>query len=249
MTSPAFTAIAYPAVRSRPQSEADDQARARGYAAGYAQGAREAERELAAHRAQLDAGAADAAGRAAALLRLQVGAVDTLLRALEARLEPVVENAQDSLAAAAMDLAEAVLGVELRDAGTSAKSIVSRVLATVDATEATIVRVHPGELPLLTGLFGSHQRSGSSPTTPSAAETRSPNCPTGSSMRASPRPSSVHAAHSSGSVHDRHPQYLPHADDSPAPSTPHARSVSAVSPVSSDSRSRSPGSTASPATS
>ncbi len=157
MTSPAFTAIAYPAVRSRPQSDADDQARARGYAAGYAQGAREAERELAARREQLDGEAAEAASRAEALLRLRIGAVDTLLHALEARLEPVVANAQDSLAAAAVDLAEAVLGVELRDAGTSAKSIVSRVLASVDASEVTVVRVHPGELPLLTGLFGTHE--------------------------------------------------------------------------------------------
>jgi flagellar assembly protein FliH len=156
LTSRAFTAVAYPDVSSRPHSEAEDQARARGYAAGFAQGAREAEREFAARRAQLDAGFAEAAERADVALQHRIAAVELMLRALEARLEPVVESAQESLAASAMDLAEAILGVELRDAGTSAKSIVARVLSTVDAAEATIVRVHPGELPLLTGLFGGH---------------------------------------------------------------------------------------------
>jgi flagellar assembly protein FliH len=157
LTSRGFTAVAYPAVSIRPHSEADDQARARGYAAGYAQGAREAERELAARRAQLDAELAGAAERADTLLQHRIGAVESMLRALEARLEPVVESAQESLAVSAMELAEAILGVELRDAGTSAKSIVSRVLSVVDATELTVVRVHPGELPLLTGLFGGHE--------------------------------------------------------------------------------------------
>ena len=157
MTSPAFTAIAFPAVRSRQNSEADDQARARGYAAGFAQGARAAEHELAERRAHLDAGFAEAAEQAEALLQRRIAAVETMLRALEARLQPVVESAQESLAVSAMDLAEAILGVELRDAGTSAKSIVSRVLSTVDAAEPTVVRVHPGELPLLTGLFGGHE--------------------------------------------------------------------------------------------
>jgi flagellar assembly protein FliH len=153
LSSPAFTAIAFPAVRSRPQSEADDQARARGYAAGYAQGAREAERELTERRAQLDAEFAAAADRAEAVLRSRLAAVDVMLRALDARIEPVVESAQQSLAVAALELAEAVVGVELRDAETAAKAIVSRVLASVDAHETTTVRVHRADLPLLTALF------------------------------------------------------------------------------------------------
>jgi flagellar assembly protein FliH len=153
LSSPAFTAIAFPAVRSRPQSEADDQARARGYAAGYAQGAREAERELTERRAQLDAEFVAAADRAEAVLRSRLAAVDVMLRALDARIEPVVESAQQSLAVAALELAEAVVGVELRDAETAAKAIVSRVLASVDAHETTTVRVHRADLPLLTALF------------------------------------------------------------------------------------------------
>ena len=154
MTSPAFTAVAFPAVRSRSQSEAEEQARARGYAAGYAQGAREAERELAERRAQLDAEFAAAAEQAEALLQRRLGAVGLMLQTLDARLEPVVESAQQSLAVAALDLAEAVVGVELGDAETSAKAVVTRVLSSVDANETTVVRVNPGELPLLAALFG-----------------------------------------------------------------------------------------------
>ncbi|WP_345762616.1 FliH/SctL family protein [Diaminobutyricibacter sp. McL0608] len=154
MTSPAFTAVAFPAVRSRSQSEAEEQARARGYAAGYAQGAREAERELAERRKQLDAEFAVAAEQAEALLQRRLGAVELMLHTLDARLEPVVESAQQSLAVAALDLAEAVVGVELGDAESSAKAVVTRVLSSVDANETTVVRVNPGELPLLAALFG-----------------------------------------------------------------------------------------------
>jgi flagellar assembly protein FliH len=157
LTSPSFTAIAFPAVRNRPDTEAEGQAQARGYAAGYARGAREAERELAERRARLDAEAAVAAEHAEAVLRRRIGAVDAMLRALEARLEPVVESAQHSLAVSAFELAEAILGTELGDDETSAKAVVARVLSGVDATQATTVRVSPAELPLLTNLFGGHE--------------------------------------------------------------------------------------------
>ncbi len=157
MTSPAFTALAFPAVRTRPNSEAEDQAHARGYVAGYAHGAREAERELVERRARLDAESAEAAERAEAILLRRLGAVETMLRALEARIEPVVESAQQSLAVSALELAEAILGTELSDGETSAKAVVARVLSVVDASAATLVRVNPDELPLLAGLFGAHE--------------------------------------------------------------------------------------------
>ncbi|NEN05183.1 hypothetical protein G3T36_04795 [Diaminobutyricibacter tongyongensis] len=157
MTSPAFTALAFPAVRIRPDGEAEDQARARGYAAGYAQGAREAERELAERRERLETEAAEAAARAEIVLQRRMSAVQAMLLALEARLEPVLESAQQSLAASALDLAEAVLGTELGDGARSAKAIVARVLSGVDASQATTVRVNPAELPLLTSQFGGHE--------------------------------------------------------------------------------------------
>ncbi len=157
MTSPAFTAVAFPAVRMRPESDAEEQARARGYAAGYAQGAREAERELVERRALLDAEFAEAAQRADAALQRRMSAAQAMLLTLEARLEPLLESAQQSLAVSALDLAEAILGIELGDGESSAKSVVSRVLSGVDASQATIVRVNPAELPVLTSLFGGHE--------------------------------------------------------------------------------------------
>jgi flagellar assembly protein FliH len=86
-----------------------------------------------------------------------MSAVQAMLLALEARVEPVVANAQESLAVSALELAEAVLGAELSDGDASAKAIVSRVLSVVDASVATAVRVHPADLPLLADLFGSHE--------------------------------------------------------------------------------------------
>lgn len=152
MTS--FSAITLPSVRSGGYADAEEQARGRGYAAGYAQGARAAERELAERRAALEAEFAAASNEARDTRARQGAAVETMLAALERRLTPVVASAQESLAAAAIDLAEAVLGAELRDDESSARSVVARVTSSVDAMATTSVRVNPGELPLLAELLG-----------------------------------------------------------------------------------------------
>lgn len=144
-----FVPAAVPTVRTPAHQKAEEDARARGYASGYADGARRAEAELAARRAELEAEFAASTRHQQARVDAQVQALAAVAAAADARLLPVVAEAQDSLAAAALDLAEAVIGTELSDDDTSARSVLARVTAVVHADAVTTVRVNPAELPLI----------------------------------------------------------------------------------------------------
>ena len=148
-----FTAVAIPSVRSAAHAEAEEQARTRGYTAGYAEGARRAEAELAARRTELEAEFDAETRHLRARADRQVEALQTVLAAVDSRLVPVVANAQDSLAHAAFSLAETIIGTELSDAATSARSVIARVIAQVPTDATTTVRVNPDELPLIADLL------------------------------------------------------------------------------------------------
>ncbi|KQS17302.1 hypothetical protein [Frigoribacterium sp. Leaf186] len=118
--APAFARVSYPSV-SLPGSDAatsrqahDARAEARGHAAGYAAGLRAAELELAARRAVLEAEHSDLLHRLQAATVSAVGALAASARALDARVAPVLDDAEEALVATAFELAEAVLGYELR---------------------------------------------------------------------------------------------------------------------------------------
>jgi flagellar assembly protein FliH len=118
--APAFARVIYPSV-SLPGSDAatsrqahDARAEARGHAAGYAAGLRAAELELAARRAVLEAEHSDLLHRLQAATVSAVGALAASARALDARVAPVLDDAEEALVATAFELAEAVLGYELR---------------------------------------------------------------------------------------------------------------------------------------
>lgn len=118
--APAFARVSYPSV-SLPGSDAatsrqahDARAEARGHAAGYAAGLRAAELELAARRAVLEAEHSDLLHRLQAVTVSAVGSLATSARALDARVAPVLDDAEEALVATAFELAEAVLGYELR---------------------------------------------------------------------------------------------------------------------------------------
>jgi flagellar assembly protein FliH len=121
-------------------------AEVRGYAAGFAAGARNAEQTLAERRTQLESAAeqARAAERAATVERLT--RLDRVADALEARLSAVCSAAEEELLAAAVELAEALLGHELADDARSAQAIARRVLAADGEATAVRVRVHPAEV-------------------------------------------------------------------------------------------------------
>ncbi|QYF74660.1 flagellar assembly protein FliH [Cryobacterium sp. PAMC25264] len=134
-----FSALVFPllgeqsagARRSRDADRArlDEQWRARGHAAGYTEGLRAAEQAVAerihrlevehAHRLRVDG---ERAERMLAVLH-------TAARALDARTVPVLRDAEDTVLAAAFDLAEAIVGHALADEAAAARSALGRAVA------------------------------------------------------------------------------------------------------------------------
>lgn len=118
---------------------------ASGYSAGWSAGARAALKDAEEQRAQIAHDAATRADQAATAAR---EALTTLARAAAAardRLTPVVTEAEQGLADAAVSLAEALLGAELLDDDASARSALRRALSVQDS-EVVVVRLNPDDL-------------------------------------------------------------------------------------------------------
>ncbi|HET8595671.1 MAG TPA: FliH/SctL family protein [Intrasporangium sp.] len=137
--------VVFPAVE--PAGEAEGYTR--GHAAGYAAGLRRATAEAAARDAQraaeheaVLAGARTRADRAVQVL-------DAAARALKARTAPVLAEAEGELAAAALVLAQAVVGNELSDPGGAARAALARALSGPDHDAVISVRLNPVDLALL----------------------------------------------------------------------------------------------------
>ena len=135
-----------PAARSRKEDRGYTQGHASGYAAGIQAAAAEQRRLReqfhAEHRAMLDA------GRLAVAQAVRV--LEAAATASQQRRGAVLEEAQDVLAASAMELAEALLGYELNDGGNTSRAALARALATVsDVQTVTTVRLHPADLAAL----------------------------------------------------------------------------------------------------
>lgn len=128
---------------------AEEQARTRGHAAGYAAGLRAAEvaldrerRAEAAERAAVAALAHERAEAHAALLRAAVASINS-------RTAPVLDEAHQLIAHGAIDLAEAIIGIELSDAPRAARAAVTRALRDVDPAVVLVVRMNPSTLAAL----------------------------------------------------------------------------------------------------
>jgi flagellar assembly protein FliH len=149
-SSPAFTAVRFPTIHNADAEREQAAARHRGHAAGYAEGMRAAERAfavtLAEHEARVAAEREQDRARVAQAVAVLAGAA----HALDARLLPVITSVEDSLAAAGLDLAEAIIGAELQSGETSARAALRRAYEHRDVGEATSIRLHPSDLELLT---------------------------------------------------------------------------------------------------
>ena len=150
-TESAFSPLSFPALPG--QSKADERDAIRGHAAGYAAGRKEAEAELAVLRRALEAEAAEATDAA----RERVGtALEALARAasdFRARQAPALQSVDASIAAAAIELAEAIVGHELSTADGSARAALDR--ASVEAVPAgSIVRLHPQDVAVIVAEGG-----------------------------------------------------------------------------------------------
>ncbi|UPO77104.1 MULTISPECIES: FliH/SctL family protein [Arthrobacter] len=145
-----FSRMAYPALGGGHGVErAAELGKAQGHAAGYAAGMHAAAAETARLRTELktrfDAETAALRARADHALQLLNAAEQSLAQLTV----PHVAEVQDSLAAAALELAEALLGRELANGESSARAALDRALAGVDTRLVHTVRMHPADLAVL----------------------------------------------------------------------------------------------------
>ncbi|WP_347109912.1 FliH/SctL family protein [Paenarthrobacter sp. S56] len=146
MSTEPFTRITFPALQSA--DPAKDRGYTQGHAAGYAAGMQAAAAEqlrlreqlLAEHRDMLDAGRS-AIARAVTVLG---AAADAAQR----RQETALAEVEATLAAGAVELAQAILGYELGDGERTARAALERALGQPGAN-VTVVRLHPGDLAAL----------------------------------------------------------------------------------------------------
>lgn len=163
MTEQTVQRVAFPVIAGAATRARDTAADVRGHAAGYAAGLRAAQAETDALRARLEAehAAAVAALRADTVRRIAV--LDAATNALLSQVVPVLQDAEESVVEAALELAEAVVGHVIRasradvasDGGptadrearpaTGAEATVRRALASVDRSVALAVRLSPGD--------------------------------------------------------------------------------------------------------
>lgn len=145
-----FQRVVFPDIQPAARSRREDRGYTQGHAAGYADGIRAAaaeQRRLSEqleveHRATLDA------GRLAVARSVRV--LEAAAAASREHRGAVLEEAQDVLAASAIELAEAILGYELTDGANSARAALARALAAAtDAQTVTTVRLHPADLAAL----------------------------------------------------------------------------------------------------
>jgi flagellar assembly protein FliH len=148
-TDVAYSHVAYPRLRDVARERWEAQGAAHGHAAGYAAGLRVAAAELAERIALLEDEHESARRRERARTDAAVAALAAATRALENRILPVVAEAEGVLAATAVDLAEAIVGHDLRTSANPALTAISRVLACVEPAHVRVVRMNPADLAAL----------------------------------------------------------------------------------------------------
>lgn len=158
-TKPSTTRPAvFPVVPTPTQSQAHTDAKTRGFtqghAAGYAVGLQLASRETAAARARHDA---DHARRVSELEARHAAEVESLRlagAALVERTVPVLADSEQALFSCALELAEALLGHEIRDGETSARAALARAYGTGEAEVPVAIRMNPADLAVLGRVTG-----------------------------------------------------------------------------------------------
>jgi flagellar assembly protein FliH len=145
-----FFPLIFPSLpSSAKQDQVDADNRSAGHAAGYAAGLRAAGAELAGQKAALDAEHRAALLHDAARMDRTIAVLTAAAAALDGLLIPVVTDAQDAIAASALELAETIIGEALADGERSAKAALTRALAAVDPATITTIRLNPLDLGVL----------------------------------------------------------------------------------------------------
>ena len=168
MTDTAATVqrVAFPVIGDATGRDRAASADVRGHAAGYAAGLRAAQAETDALRARLEAEHAARLASMHADTARRVAVLDAATNAMLSQVTPVLDAAEQSVAAAAVDLAEAVVGYAIRASRQSAdttdgleargasgaEATVMRALASIDRTVALAVRLSVADAARVTDL-------------------------------------------------------------------------------------------------
>ena len=114
--------------RDTDRARLDEQWRARGHAAGYTEGLRAAEQAVAERIHRLEAEHAHRLRVDSEQAERMLSVLHTAARALDARTVPVLRDAEDTVLAAAFELAEAIVGHALADEAAAARSALGRAV-------------------------------------------------------------------------------------------------------------------------
>jgi len=155
-TSSSFAPLVFPEVATEVTGEIAERARVQGHAAGYAAGRREAAAVLEQDRAALRAEADRVLAGDIARVRSAAAALDAAAASLLAHGTSAGAVADEAVLAAAVDIAELVLGRELADRPGSAVAAVRRALAAAGDAPVRLVRLHPDDLALVDGVAAEH---------------------------------------------------------------------------------------------
>ena len=123
-----------------------ESARVAGYAAGWAEGSRAAAQAAREASARTTARADSDRARARTDIDAAVDALTRAAQAAQARTVPVLEDVHSTLLARALELAEAVVGVEMSDGARSARAAITRALDIPADVELVRVRLNPADL-------------------------------------------------------------------------------------------------------
>jgi flagellar assembly protein FliH len=148
----AFSELRYPTIATAGLEEETERARIRGHAAGYAEGLRSAEAGAAADAARARVEREALREDAVTALTAAVDALGTATRRFAASSAPVLAAADDALLAAAIELAESIIGIELANGETSARAAIARALSSAAEETITTVRLSPVDL----AVIGAH---------------------------------------------------------------------------------------------
>lgn len=161
MTDTAATVqrVAFPVIGDAAGRDRAASADVRGHAAGYAAGLRAAQAETDALRTRLEAEHAARLASMHADTARRIAVLDAATNAMLSQVTPVLDAAEQSVAAAAVDLAEALVGYAIRASRQSAdttdgleargasgaEATVMRALASIDRTVAVAIRLSVGD--------------------------------------------------------------------------------------------------------
>ncbi|MEO6503719.1 MAG: FliH/SctL family protein [Jatrophihabitantaceae bacterium] len=149
-----FEFISDVAVPDRLIEQARGQARAVGYAQGWSQGSREAADSGAVERALAQAGLESSLAAHRQRVESAVQALHGAAAQLQQSTMSITDQITDQILAAAVELAEALLGRALSDPDIAAPAALARILRLAPAGEPVTVWLNPADHDTLTGPAG-----------------------------------------------------------------------------------------------